>query len=132
VLAKDKDENLTDKQRVHVLMKGIKSSDASIIAAKTSVFKDYRSDFNAATSFLSGLISNIHSSSMNFAFCSFMALSTWYILVHPALAACNIIQLCFVETLCLAIVGTHTTFITVLPVETATTILWQGLTPFAL
>jgi hypothetical protein len=61
VLAKDKDENLTDKQRVDVLMKGIKSSDASIIAAKTSVFKDYRSDFNAATSFLSGLISNIHS-----------------------------------------------------------------------
>jgi hypothetical protein len=62
VLAKDRDENLTDKQRVDVLMKGIKSSDASIIAAKTSVFKDYRSDFNAATSFLSGLISNIHSS----------------------------------------------------------------------
>jgi hypothetical protein len=62
VLAKDRDENLTDKQRVDVLMKGIKSSNASIIAAKTSVFKDYRSDFNAATSFLSGLISNIHSS----------------------------------------------------------------------
>jgi hypothetical protein len=45
VLAKDRDENLTDKQRVDVLMKGIKSSDASIIAAKTSVFKDYCSDF---------------------------------------------------------------------------------------
>jgi hypothetical protein len=61
VLAKDKDENLTDKQRVDVLMRGIRSSDASIVAAKTSVFKDHRSDFNAATSFLSGLISNIHS-----------------------------------------------------------------------
>ncbi len=61
MLAKDKDENRTDKQRVDVLMKGIKSSDASIVAAKTSVLKDHRSDFNAATSFLSGLILNIHS-----------------------------------------------------------------------
>jgi hypothetical protein len=61
VLAKDKDENLTNKQRVNVLMKGIKLSDASIVAAKTSVFKDCRLDFNAATNFLSGLISNIHS-----------------------------------------------------------------------
>lgn len=34
-------------------MKGIWSSDASILVAKTSVFKDYRSDFNAATTFLS-------------------------------------------------------------------------------
>lgn len=61
VLAKDKDENLTNKQRVDVLMRGIKSSDASIVAAKTDVYKDYRSNFDAATSFLSGLISNIHS-----------------------------------------------------------------------
>ena len=62
VLAKDKDENLTDKkQRVDVLMKGTKSSNASIVAAKTKVFKDYRLDLNAATSVLSGLILNIHS-----------------------------------------------------------------------
>ena len=61
ILAKYKDENLTDKQRVDVLMKGIKSTDPSIVAAKTDIYKDYRSDFNAATSFLSGLISNLHS-----------------------------------------------------------------------
>ena len=35
---------------------------ASIVAAKTSVFKDHRSDFNAVTSFPSGLIININSS----------------------------------------------------------------------
>jgi hypothetical protein len=61
-----------------------------------------------------------------------MALPTWYILVNPALAACNIIQVSLVETLCLAIMVTHTTFITVLPVKTTLTILWQGLTPLAL
>lgn len=61
VLAKDKDENLTERQRVDILMKGIRSSDANIVAAKTDVYKDYRSDFNAATSFLSGLVANLHS-----------------------------------------------------------------------
>ena len=43
------------------MMKGIKSMDASIVAAKTNVCKGFRSDFAAATNFLSGLISNIHS-----------------------------------------------------------------------
>jgi hypothetical protein len=61
ILAKDKDENVTHKQRVDVLMKGIKSTDPSIVAAKTDIYKDYRSNFNAATSFLSRLISNLHS-----------------------------------------------------------------------
>jgi hypothetical protein len=61
ILCKDKDEALTGKQQVDVMMKGIKSTDASIVAAKTNVYKDYRSDFAAATNFLSGLISNIHS-----------------------------------------------------------------------
>ncbi|KAI2489217.1 hypothetical protein MHU86_25377 [Fragilaria crotonensis] len=61
ILSKDKDENLTNKQRVDVMMKGIRSSDASIVAAKTDVYKDFRSDFDGATSFLSGLIANIHS-----------------------------------------------------------------------
>jgi hypothetical protein len=61
ILSKDKDEELTGKQKVDVMMKGIKSSDASIVAAKTDIYKDYRSDFSAATNFLSGLISNIHS-----------------------------------------------------------------------
>ncbi len=41
MLAKDKDENLTDMQRVNVLMNGIKSSDASIVTAEMSVFKEY-------------------------------------------------------------------------------------------
>jgi hypothetical protein len=61
ILSKDKDEELTGKQKVDIMMKGIKSMDASIIAAKTDVYKDYRLDFSAATNFLSGLISNIHS-----------------------------------------------------------------------
>jgi hypothetical protein len=59
-LAKDKNENLTEKQRVDILMRGIRSLDASIVAAKTDVYKDNRSDFNAATNFLSGLVSNFH------------------------------------------------------------------------
>lgn len=61
VLAKDRDEGLTEKQKVDTLMKGIKSSDPSIVAAKTDVYKDYRSNFNAAISFLSGLVANLHS-----------------------------------------------------------------------
>ena len=60
ILCKDKDEALTGKQQVDIMLKGIKSTDASIIAAKTDVYKDYRTDFPAATNFLSGLISNIH------------------------------------------------------------------------
>jgi hypothetical protein len=43
-------------------MKGIRLTDASIVAAKTDVYKDFHSDlFAGATNFLSGLISNIHS-----------------------------------------------------------------------
>jgi len=61
ILCKDKDEALTGKQQVDVMMKGIRSTDASIVAAKTDVYKDFRTDFSAATNFLSGLISNIHS-----------------------------------------------------------------------
>ena len=61
VLGKDDDERLTGKQKVDQMLKGIKSSDASIIAAKTDIYKDFRSDFDAAASFLSGLIANIHS-----------------------------------------------------------------------
>ena len=61
MLAKDRDEGLTEKQKVDTLMKGIKSSDPSIVAAKTDVYKDYRSNFNAAISFLSGLVANLHS-----------------------------------------------------------------------
>ena len=60
ILGKDKDEALTEKQQVDIMLKGIKSLDATIVAAKTNVFKDFRSDFAAATAFLSGLISNVH------------------------------------------------------------------------
>lgn len=61
ILGKDKDEALTGRQQVDIMLKGIKSLDATIVAAKTNVFKDFRSDFAAATAFLSGLISNVHS-----------------------------------------------------------------------
>lgn len=37
ILAKKKDETLTEKQRVDILMKGIKPSDVSVLAAKTDV-----------------------------------------------------------------------------------------------
>jgi hypothetical protein len=53
ILNKDKDKALTGKQQVDVMMKGIKLTVASIVAAKTeAVYKDYRSDFAAATSFV--------------------------------------------------------------------------------
>jgi hypothetical protein len=61
ILNKDNDEALTGKQQVDVMMKGIKLTDTSIVAAKTDVYKDYHTDFAVATNFLSGLISNIHS-----------------------------------------------------------------------
>ena len=60
ILAKDKDETLSEKQCVDILMKGIKPSDVSVLAAKTDVYNDYQADFDAATNFLSGLISHIH------------------------------------------------------------------------
>jgi hypothetical protein len=53
-------DHLADRQRVDICMKGVRSTDASIHAAKTDVFKDYYRDVDAATTFLSGLISNIH------------------------------------------------------------------------
>ena len=46
MIAKDKDENMTEKKQVEILLAGIKSTDPSIIAAKTNVFKDYRLDFD--------------------------------------------------------------------------------------
>jgi hypothetical protein len=61
ILSKDKEKELTGKQKVDNMMKGIKSMDASVIVVKTHVYKDYRLDFSAATKVLSGLISNIHS-----------------------------------------------------------------------
>ena len=54
ILCKDKDEALTGKQQVDVMMKGIRSTDASIVAAKTDVYKDFRTDFSAATKLFVG------------------------------------------------------------------------------
>ena len=61
ILAKDKDEALTGKQKVEKMMNGLRSTDTSIIAARTVIYHQYRDDFNGATTFLSGLIANIHS-----------------------------------------------------------------------
>jgi hypothetical protein len=60
VLEKDKSENLTGKQRVDVLLRGIRSTDTSIVSARINIFQNYRSDFDKAAEFMSGLISNIH------------------------------------------------------------------------
>ena len=60
VISKDPDENLSEKKQVELLLDGIKSTDTSIVAAETAVFKDYRNDLDKALSFLSGLISSIH------------------------------------------------------------------------
>jgi hypothetical protein len=61
ILAKDPDEALTGKQKVEKMMNGLRSTDTNIISARTVIFHQYRDDFNATTTFLSGLISNIHS-----------------------------------------------------------------------
>jgi hypothetical protein len=61
ILSKDKDKDLlSGNHKVNIIMKGIESMDASIIAAQTDVY-NYRLDFSAATNFLLGLTSNIHS-----------------------------------------------------------------------
>ena len=60
VLEKDKSESLTGKQRVDVLLRGIRSTDTSIVSARINLFQNYRSDVDKAAEFMSGLISNIH------------------------------------------------------------------------
>lgn len=60
VLEKDKSESLTGKQRVDVLLRGIRSTDTSIVSARINIYQNYRSDFDRAAEFMSGLISNIH------------------------------------------------------------------------
>ena len=60
ILDKDDDERLTGKQKVDQMLRGIKSSDPNIVAAKTDIYKDFRSDFDGAATFLSGLIANLH------------------------------------------------------------------------
>jgi hypothetical protein len=61
ILAKDADEALTGKQKVEKMMNGLRSTDTSIISARTVIYHTYRNDFDGAATFLSGLIANIHS-----------------------------------------------------------------------
>ncbi|KAI2495964.1 hypothetical protein MHU86_18531 [Fragilaria crotonensis] len=62
VLEKDKHEELTGKQQVDILLRGIRSTDTGITSAKINVYQSFRSDFNKAAEFLSGLIANMHAS----------------------------------------------------------------------
>jgi len=64
-LNKDEDEQLSEKQMVDALREGIKSNDSNIIAAKVTIFQQYRYDFDAAQNFMSGLISTIHSAAIH-------------------------------------------------------------------
>jgi hypothetical protein len=62
ILAKDPDEALlTGKQKVEKMMNGLRSTDTNIVSARTVIFHQYQDDFDGATTFLSGLIANIHS-----------------------------------------------------------------------
>jgi hypothetical protein len=61
ILTKDPDETLTGKQKVEKMMNGLRSTDTNIVSARTVIFHQYRDDFDGATTFLSGLIANIHS-----------------------------------------------------------------------
>jgi hypothetical protein len=59
VLEKDKD--LTGgKQQFDVLLRGIRSTDTGIVAAKTNIFQSYCADFDKAAEFLSCLFTNTH------------------------------------------------------------------------
>jgi hypothetical protein len=51
---------LTGKQQVDVLLRGIRSTDTGIVAAKTNIFQSYRANFDKAAEFLSSLIANTH------------------------------------------------------------------------
>ena len=62
ILSKDKSEALTGKQQVDCLMRGIRSSDTSMTSAKINIFQSYRSDFDGAVTFMSGLVANLHAS----------------------------------------------------------------------
>jgi hypothetical protein len=42
-------------------MNGLRSTDTNIVSARTVIFHQYRDNFDGATTFLSGLIANIHS-----------------------------------------------------------------------
>ena len=63
VLEKDKHEDLSgSRQRVDLMTKAIRSSNARVLAGLVNVHQNFRFDFDEAANFMSGLISSIHSS----------------------------------------------------------------------
>ena len=60
VLEKDKHKDLAGKQRVDVLLRGIRSTDPGIMSAKVNVFQSFRGQFDKAAEFMSSLIANMH------------------------------------------------------------------------
>ena len=62
-LSKDKSKALTKQQMVDKVLLGVRCSDASIASAKVNSYQNYRSDFDKAVDFMSGLISSIHATS---------------------------------------------------------------------
>ena len=60
VLSKDKIKALSEKQMVDKMLLGVHSTDTSIASAKAVVYQNYRSDFDKAVEFMSGLVSSIH------------------------------------------------------------------------
>ena len=60
VLSKDKIKALSEKQMVDKMLLGVHSTDTSIASAKVIVYQNYRSDFDEAVEFMSGLVSSIH------------------------------------------------------------------------
>jgi hypothetical protein len=60
VMSKDKSKALTEKQMVDKMLLRVCSTDASIASAKVYVNQNYRSAFDKAVEFMSGLISSIH------------------------------------------------------------------------
>ena len=65
VIDKDPDDRLLERRKVEIFLKGISSTDASITEAKVSVLTDHRNDLDAATSFVAGLISTLHTSAQS-------------------------------------------------------------------
>ena len=60
MLEKDKHEDLTGKQRVDTMLRGIRSTDPGITSAKVNVFQSYGGQFDKAAEFVSSLIANMH------------------------------------------------------------------------
>ena len=60
LLSKHKNEELTERQMVDEMLLGFRSTDTSIVSAKVNIYQNYRSNFDRAVEFLSGLILSFH------------------------------------------------------------------------